>query len=145
MPERRRWKGRPALQLQRHQHAGPDPGLGLPGVPVPEVPEERQRRGPERPGPDNAGHLRQPLLHQHRAEPGVPHLRPGAQVVAQGAGHHGAHRRPVRRQPGRLLWELRVVHDQHGEHQASHGPVAGRGPYQLQEGQLKVIKGGEKI
>jgi hypothetical protein len=109
------------------------------------VPEERRRPGPERPGPDDAGHLRQELLHQHRGEPGVPQLRPGTQVVAPGAGHHGAHRRPVRWQPGRLLRELRAVHDQHGEHQAGHGPVAGRGPHQLQKSQWKLINnhGGE--
>ncbi|KAG2538887.1 hypothetical protein PVAP13_9NG374828 [Panicum virgatum] len=32
----------PALQLQRHKHAGPDPGLVVPGVPVAEVPKERR-------------------------------------------------------------------------------------------------------
>ncbi|KAG8043069.1 hypothetical protein GUJ93_ZPchr0275g6568 [Zizania palustris] len=47
---------------------------------------------------------------------GVPPVGPGAQVVAVGPGHDGAHRRRLRHQPGRLLHQLRPVHDQYGEH-----------------------------
>lgn len=126
----------PALQLQRDEHARPDAGRLLPSLPDTEMPQERRPHSPERPGPDDPGHLRQQLLHQHRGEPRHPQLRPGAQVVAPSAGHHGAHRRPVRGQPRRLLRELRAVHDQHGEHQAAHGPVQRRSPHQLQKGQL---------
>ncbi|AQL08220.1 Peroxidase 53 [Zea mays] len=109
-----------AVQLQRHEPAGPDAGQGVPGVPLPAVPEgRRQRVGAQRPRPGHAGHLRQRLLHQHRGAPRDAAVRPGAAVDALRA--HGADRPPLRRQPEGVLQELRQVHDQHGEHPGADG------------------------
>lgn len=125
-----------AVQLQRDGEAGPDAGRRLPAGAGEELPAAgRELVGAERPGPDHAGRLRQELLRQHRGEPRLPPVRPGAPVHAGRA--HGGDRQQLRHQPEGLLQELRQVHGQHGEHPAADGQPGG-GPEELQICQWKL-------